>query len=65
MTLWQDPKHVRTKFRKGIVTAFITAPIPSAATIFMDYYVYARDVLGFPRMILYFLKPWLFRTLKL
>ena len=46
-TLWQDPKHVRTKFRKGIVTAFVTAPIPSAATIFTDYYVYARDVLGF------------------
>lgn len=46
-TVWQDPKHVRTKFRKGILTAFVTAPIPSAETIFMDWYVYARDVLGF------------------
>lgn len=46
-TLWQDPKHVRTKFRKGIVTAFVTAPIPNAETIFMDWYMYARDVLGF------------------
>jgi len=46
-TLWQDPKHVRTKFRKGIVTAFITAPIPKAETIFIDWYMYARDVLGF------------------
>jgi len=46
-TLWQDPKHVRTKFRKGILTALVVAPIPSAESIFTDYYVYARDVLGF------------------
>lgn len=46
-TLWQDPKHVRTKFRKGIMTAFVTAPIPSAETIFIDYFIYVRDVLGF------------------
>lgn len=46
-TLWQDPKHVRTKFRKGIVTAFVSAPIPNAEAIFIDWYAYARDVLGF------------------
>jgi integrase len=46
-TIWQDPKHVRTKFRKAIVSAFISAPIPSAETIFMDWYVHARDVLSF------------------
>jgi integrase/recombinase XerD len=45
--VWQDPKHVRTKFRKGILTAFVSAPIQSAEAIFLDWYVYARDVLVF------------------
>lgn len=44
-TLWQDPKHVRTKFRKGILSAFVSAPIPEAEAIFIDWYVFARDVL--------------------
>ncbi len=46
-TLWQDPKHVRTKFRKGILTGFVSAPIPKAEIIFMDWYVFARDILMF------------------
>lgn len=46
-TVWQNPTHVRTKFRKGIMTAFVTAPIPSAERIFFDYYMYVRDVLKF------------------
>lgn len=46
-TVWQDPKHVRTKFRKGILTGFVSAPIPEAEAIFMDWYVFARDFLKF------------------
>ena len=46
-TLWQDPKHVRTKFRKGIVTRFVSAPIPDAEAIFINWYIHARDILKF------------------
>lgn len=44
-TVWQDPKHVRTKFRKGILSGFVSAPIPEADAIFIDWYVFSRDVL--------------------
>lgn len=47
-TVWQDPKHVRTKFRKGILTRFVSAPIPEAEIIFMDWYVFAQDFLKLP-----------------
>jgi integrase/recombinase XerD len=47
-TVWQDPKHVRTKFRKAILTRFVSAPIPEAEAIYMDWYVFAQDVLKAP-----------------
>jgi integrase/recombinase XerD len=45
-TVWQDPKHVRTKRRKGITTALVTAPIPEAEMIFLEWYSYAIDIIG-------------------
>ncbi len=44
-TIWQDPKHVKTKFRKSIVTALV--PIdPELERIVVDWLAYAKDVLG-------------------
>jgi integrase len=36
-TVWQDPKHVRTKRRKGILTKFVGQPMPLAEDIVMDW----------------------------
>ena len=43
--VWQDPKHVKTKNRKGITSQFI--PIDDfAEEIVLDWLAYSRDVLG-------------------
>lgn len=43
--VWQDPKHVKTKNRKGITSQFI--PIDNFADeIVLDWLAYSRDVLG-------------------
>jgi integrase len=44
-TVWQDPRHVRTKRRKGIVTRFVGAAMPSAETIFLEWFIYAKEKL--------------------
>jgi integrase len=36
-TVWQNPKHVRTKGRKGIVTRFVGAVMPLAENIVMEW----------------------------
>jgi integrase/recombinase XerD len=46
-TVWQNPRHVRTKGRKGIVTRFVTAPLPLAETIALEWLSYIDDVLQF------------------
>ncbi|RVU36701.1 site-specific integrase [Hwanghaeella grinnelliae] len=46
-TVWQDPKHVRTKRRKGINTRFISQVMPEAEEIVLDWLHHAQDVLGF------------------
>lgn len=45
-TVWQDPKHVRTKRRKGINTRFVSQVMPEAEEIVLDWLKYAQDVLG-------------------
>lgn len=43
--VWQDPKHVNTKNRKGITSQFV--PIDTLAEkIVVEWIVYSRDVLG-------------------
>jgi integrase/recombinase XerD len=43
--VWQDPKHVNTKYRKGITSQFI--PIdPLAEKIVLEWLAYSRDVLS-------------------
>ena len=43
--IWQDPKHVKTKNRKGITSQFI--PIDSfAEEIVLNWITYSRNVLG-------------------
>ena len=43
--VWQDPKHVKTKNRKGITSQFI--PIDDFAEgIVLDWLAYSRDMLG-------------------
>ena len=44
-TAWQDPKHVRTKRRKGIVTGFVRAVMPLAEDIVLEWIKYATEVL--------------------
>lgn len=41
-TVWQDPKHVKTKFRKGILTAFIPAD-KLWEEVVLDWIAYARQ----------------------
>lgn len=36
-TVWQDPKHVRTKGRKGILTRFVGQAIPLAEQIVLEW----------------------------
>ncbi|MEQ8829769.1 MAG: tyrosine-type recombinase/integrase [Alphaproteobacteria bacterium] len=45
-TVWQDPKHVRTKRRKGIHTRFVSQVMPVAEEIVLDWIRYANDCLG-------------------
>lgn len=45
--VWQNPKHVRTKRRKGIVTRFVGQPLPLAEEIVMDWLEYIDAVLEF------------------
>lgn len=44
-TLWQDPKHVRTKGRKNIITRFLRAVMPLAEDIVLEWIKYADEVL--------------------
>lgn len=44
-TVWQDPKHVRTKCRKGIVTRFVGQVMPLAEKIAIEWLRYQDDVL--------------------
>lgn len=45
-TVWQDPKHVKTKFGKAILTAWV--PInPEFEAIVIDWVTYMRDDLGY------------------
>jgi integrase len=46
-TVWQDPKLVRTKGRKGIVTRFVAQAMPLAEEIVLEWLKYADDVLKF------------------
>lgn len=46
-TVWQNPKHVDTKRGKGIMTRFVTAIMPMAETIVIEWVKYIDDVLGF------------------
>ncbi|WP_288901638.1 site-specific integrase [uncultured Sneathiella sp.] len=43
-TVWQDPRHVRTKRRKGIMTRFLGEPMPLAEKIVMDWLKFLVDV---------------------
>lgn len=44
-TVWQNPKHVRTKGRKNIVTGFVRAAMPCAEDIVLDWMKYTNEVL--------------------
>lgn len=44
-TVWQNPKHVRTKGRKGIVTGFVRQAMPCAEDIALDWLKHAHEVL--------------------
>jgi integrase/recombinase XerD len=44
-TVWQNPKHVRTKRRKGIVTRFVRQVMPCAEEIVLEWLKYTHDVL--------------------
>ena len=46
-TVWQDPKLVRTKGRKGIVTRFVGQVMPLAEEIVLDWLKYIDEALGF------------------
>jgi integrase/recombinase XerD len=46
-TVWQDPKLVRTKGRKGIVTRFVAQAMPLAEDIVLEWLKYADEVLKF------------------
>lgn len=43
--LWQNPRHVRTKRRKGIITGFVGGVMPCAEEIVMDWMDHALKVL--------------------
>jgi len=42
-TVWQNPKHVRTKGRKGIVTGFVRQAMPCAEDIVLEWLKYASE----------------------
>lgn len=42
-TVWQNPKHVRTKGRKGIVTGFVKQAMPCAEDIVLEWLKYAKE----------------------
>lgn len=44
--LWQDPKHVKTKFRKSIMTYFMCFD-PIWEEIVIEWISHAREILGF------------------
>ncbi len=44
--IWQNPRHVKTKNRKGITTFFMAFD-PLWEEIVTDWIIYARDTLGF------------------
>ncbi|MEH6477402.1 MAG: site-specific integrase, partial [Sneathiella sp.] len=44
-TVWQDPKHVRTKRRKGIVTRFVGQVMPLAEEIILEWLQYLDEML--------------------
>lgn len=44
-TLWQDPKLVRTKGRKGILTRFVSQVMPLAEEIVLDWLKHTDEVL--------------------
>lgn len=46
-TVWQDPKCVRTKGRKGIVTRFVGQALPLAEEIALDWIAHLDGSLGF------------------
>ncbi|PCI01948.1 MAG: recombinase XerC [Alphaproteobacteria bacterium] len=46
-SVWQDPKIVRTKNRKGISTYFVSQPLPIAETIFIDWINHIDKKLNF------------------
>ena len=45
-TVWQDPRHVRTKRRKGILTKFLGKPLPLAEAVVMDWLRHLDKVVG-------------------
>ncbi len=44
-TVWQNPRHVRTKGRKGIVTGFVRAVMPTAEDIVLEWIEHATTAL--------------------
>ena len=46
-TVWQDPKHVRTKRRKGIVTRFVGQVMPFAEEVVMNWLKHTYEALQF------------------
>jgi integrase len=46
-TVWQDPKCVRTKGRKGIVTRFVSQALPMAEGIVLDWLAHLDGPLDF------------------
>jgi integrase len=44
-TVWQNPRHVRTKRRKSIITGFVRAVMPCAEDIVIEWLIYADEVL--------------------
>lgn len=45
-TVWQNPRHVRTKGRKGILTGFMARAMPFAEEVVLDWLKHANEVLG-------------------
>ncbi len=43
--VWQNPRHVRTKGRKNIVTGFVRAVMPIAEDIVLEWFEHATTVL--------------------
>lgn len=46
-TVWQDPRHVATKFSKGIFTRLMTPVLPIAEKIFLEWLDFAINELKF------------------